>query len=141
MERNYDFPAISGKEELIDIPQDIVKKMSTDSSVFYQLGLAVRTGNLSKELGTKKCGNICRWLTTGEAILFLWVSKHGLEGELLDRLKIIASFVVQVYHHMYYEIKVKHGIIDGPNHVLTQLRLIRHQPRVVQDIVLPIARK
>ena len=36
---------------------------------------------------------------------------------------------------------MKHGIIDGPNHVLTQLRLIRHQPEVVQDIVIPIAMK
>lgn len=143
MERNYEFMAIPGLEELMAIPQDVVKNMSTDSSVFYQLGLAVRTGKLSKELGTKKSGNIChsRWLTTGEAILFLWVSHHGLEGELLDRLRIIATFVVQVYHHMYFEIKVKHGIIDGPNHVLTQLRLIKQQPKVVQDIVLPIARK
>ena len=143
MKRNYEFEAIPGLEELLAIPQDVVKNMSTNSSVFYQLGLAVRTGKLSKELGTKKSGNIChsRWLTTGEAVLFLWVSHHGLEGELLERLRIIATFVVQVYHHMYYEIKVKHGIIDGPNHVLTQLRQIKQQPQVVQDIVVPIARK
>ena len=69
------------------------------------------------------------------------MSENGLEGELLYRLEIITTFVVQVYHHMYYEIKVKHGIIDGPNHVLTQLRLIRQQPKVVQDIVVPIAMK
>ena len=143
MERNYNFKPIPGLEELMDIPQDIVKNMSTDSSIFYQLGLAVKSGMLSKQLGTKKCGNIChsRWLTTGEALLFLWVSEHGLEGELLERLEIITTFVVQVYHHMYYEIKVKHGIIDGPNHVLTQLRLITQQPEVVQDILIPITMK
>ena len=104
MERNYNFKPIPGLEELLDIPQDSVKKMSTDSSIFYQRGLAVRSGKLCKQLGTKKSGNIChsRWLTTGEAVIFLWVSKHGLEGELLYRLEIITTFVVQVYHHMYY---------------------------------------
>ena len=44
MKRNYEFEAIPGLEELLAFPQDIVKNMSTDSSVFYQLGLAVRTG-------------------------------------------------------------------------------------------------
>ena len=104
MERNYNFKPIPGLEELLDIPQDIVKNMSTDSSIFYQLGLAVRSEKLYKQLGTKKSGNIChsRWLTTGEAVIFLWVSEHGLEGDLLYRLEIITTFVVQVYHHMYY---------------------------------------
>ena len=53
MERNYNFKPIPGLEELLDIPQDIVKNMSTDSSIFYQLGLAVRSGKLSKHTGRR----------------------------------------------------------------------------------------
>ena len=87
------------------------------------------------------CGNLChsRWVTTGEAILFLWVSKHGLEGELEERLKVIVTFTLQVYHQMFFQIKVLHSIDNGPRHVLTQLKLIRQQPQEVQDIVMPYA--
>ena len=46
---------------------------------------------------------------------------------------------VQVYHQMFFEIKVKHTLDQGPRHVLTQLQLIRQQPKEVQVIVLPYA--
>ena len=77
-ERNYKFKPNPGLEELLDILQDIVKNMSTDSSIFYQLVMGVRSGKLSKQLGTKKSGNICHshWLTTGEAVIFLWMSEQ-----------------------------------------------------------------
>ena len=142
MERNFNFKVIPGLEDLLFIPQDIVERMSSDSSIFYQLGIAVRTGKLSQELASKKCGNLVhsRWLTTGEALLFLWMSHHGLEGEVLKKLELIVTFVVQVYQHMYFEIKVKHAIVNGPGHILTQLRLLRQQPKEVIDIVAPFAR-
>ena len=86
--------------------------MSTDQSIFYQLGKAARAGKLSKELGAMKCGNLVhsRWVTTAEAFIFLWFSEHGLQGELLDRLEMIVTFVVQVHHQLYFDIKVSKHI-------------------------------
>ena len=45
-----------------------------------------------------KCGNLVhsRWVATAEAFIFLWFSEHGLQEELLDRLEMIVTFVVQV---------------------------------------------
>ena len=95
---------IPGLEELVKIAANVVAGMSTDQSLFYQLGL----GSNSPELGAKKCRAQVhsRWVTTAEAFLFLWFSDHGLEGELLQRLEIIVTFIVQVYHHIYFKIKV-----------------------------------
>ena len=41
---------------------------------------------------------------------------------------------------MYFEIKIKLDIVNGPGHILTQLRLLRQQPKEVIDIVAPFAR-
>ena len=108
LRRVYKRKPIPGLEELVKIAANVVAGMSTDQSLFYQLGLAARSGELSPELGAKKCGALVhsRWVTTAEVFLFLWFSDHGLEGELLQRLEIIVTFIVQVYHHMYFKIKV-----------------------------------
>ena len=84
-------------------------KMSTDSSLCYQLLLAIHSGVLTKELGSRLCGKIChsRWLTTGEAIMLLWMSFHGLSGEILRVFKLIVTFVCQVTFPMFFEIKVQ----------------------------------
>ena len=139
MERNYEFPPIEGLEELIDIPQDIVNSMSTDASICYQLVKAVTSGRLSERLAGMKCGKQChsRWITTGEAILILWMCKHELTGDTLDTLKLLVTFLVQVYFPMFFKIKVKHSIQDGPYHVLSLLNLVRQQNAIVKHTVEP----
>ena len=111
--------------------------MSKDSSLFYQLGMAIRSGNLPLELGNKKCGTLVhsRWLTTGTAILLLYCSHHGLDSVEEKKLTLLAKFTVQVYHQMYWDIKVKHSIIDAPRHILTSLDLLRKQEPQVKEIV------
>ena len=65
------------------------------------------------------------------------MSEHGLDGELEEMLLTFVTFTVQVYHQMFFLIKVLHNVKHGPRHVLTLLQLVRRQPEVVQDIVLP----
>ena len=38
---------------------------------------------------------------------------------------------------MYWEIKVKHSIVDAPRHILASLELLRNQDSVVRDVVTP----
>ena len=127
LERNYNFKPIPGLLPLHPIPSDVVSKMNNDSSLFYQLGMAIREGKLSKELGNRKCGTLVHshWVTTGNAILLLKCSHHGMSEEDEKTLKLLATFTLQVYHHMFWEIKVKHSIVEGPRHFLTQLSLLR----------------
>ncbi len=138
MKRNFHFKAIPGLEDLREIPSNVVEKMSNDDSLFYQLGLAIRSGVLSKELENRKVGTLVhsQWLTTALAIGMLWVRDHGLEGQELRVFEMITTYAFQVYHHMFFEIMVLHGIVHAPYHVLTLLRLVRQHPKEVIDIVM-----
>ena len=67
----------------------------------------------------------------------MWESDHGLEGELLERLRTLVTFIVTVYCPMWFQIKVKHSWLEGPRHVLYELSLYRLQSPQVQEIILP----
>ena len=76
MKRKVNFDPIPGLEPLIDIPDDIVKKMSTDSSVCYRLLCSLRAGSIDPTLVNVQCGALChsRWLTLGEATMLLYMA-------------------------------------------------------------------
>ena len=67
----------------------------------------------------------------------LWTRVHGLQGETLDIFELIIQFVLQSYFKLYFDIKVKHSLVDGPYHVVTALRITRTLPKKVKDIVSP----
>ena len=134
---NYKFKALPGGEDLIDLPDDIVKTLSTDQHNCYLLVKAIKSGNLSRDLANKKGGpiNQARWLTTGQALLMLWVREHKFHGETLRNFEHIVNFVVQSYFKLYFDIKVKNHLVFGPIHILTSLRIFRTQPKEVQDAI------
>ncbi|KAG0714082.1 hypothetical protein GWK47_001678 [Chionoecetes opilio] len=55
--------------------------------------------------------------------------KHGPIGKELNTLEILVKHSLQVYFKLYYDIKVHHRLEDGPKHILTQLRVMRSQPK------------
>ena len=140
--RKYDFKKVDLGPELIVLPEKIVKDLSTDQNLLYQLTTAVRTGNLPREVALRKGGAMVhsRWLTFAEHILQLWMSDHGLTGELLERLETIVTYIVSVYVPMWFQIKVRHSWIEGPRHVLTHLQLLKLQSPEVQNILIPYIR-
>ena len=139
IKRRTTFEPIPGLEPVIEIPQDIVQKMSTDSSVCYKLLGCIRAGTLDPCLVNVQCGALChsRWLTFGEAIMLLYMSDHGLSGEVYRNFILIVKYVTQVYFPVWFDVKVKHSIVDGPYHILTLLRLVRQQSEEVREIVTP----
>ncbi|KAG0727952.1 hypothetical protein GWK47_033539 [Chionoecetes opilio] len=76
-----------------------------------------------------------RWLTTSQSLVYMWTRKHGLTGKELNTLEILVKYCLQVYFKLYYDIKVHHKLEDGPKHILTQLRVMRSQPKKVQTAV------
>ena len=142
LKRVLTFEPIPGIEELVEIPDDVVRNMSTDSSQCYRLLCALRDGCLSQTLANMRCGSLChaRWLTLGEAIMMLYMSEHGLDGEVYRKFILIVKYVSQVYFQIWFDIKVKHSIVDGPYHILTLLRLVRQQSEEVREIVIPYVR-
>ena len=111
--------------------------MSSDAKVAYKICKSVMAGDLSEDLRYIQIGplNHSRWLTTETRILYLWTRKHGLTGKSLQTLEIQAKFALQSYFKLYFDIKVRNKMKDGPNHILTQLRILRCQPEEVRDIV------
>ena len=56
---NPNFKALPGGEDLISIPDQILKTMSTDQKTSYTLVQAVKKGILPKEMEEMLCGPIC----------------------------------------------------------------------------------
>ena len=142
MEVNPDFKALSGGPDLIPLPDEIISGLSTDACICYKYCQCIRTGNLPQQLADLRPGPIVhsRWLTTGEALLFLWTRKHGLTGKNLKNLETLVRFCVDCYFQLFFDIKVKHELIHGPSHVLTQVRILQTLPKEVKRIITPYVR-
>ena len=65
-----DFRALPGGEELIRIPEEVLKTMSTDQRISYSLVEAVKKGILPEELQEILCGPLChaRFITISFAM-------------------------------------------------------------------------
>ena len=142
MERNFSFSALQEKEPVVNLDEDIVKELSTDQKYSHRIMKAIHTGNLDMDLACMSPGTIChsRWLTTANTFCLMWVSKHGLKGKLLTRLRDIVSFIVQVYYPCWFKIKVCHSWVDGPDNVLYELSCLRTQKKSVRDVVEKVVR-
>ena len=83
------------------------------------------------------CGAMChaRWLTTAQRLLFLWTRKHGLTGHNLKVLELLVRFCLEFYFKIYFDLKVKHRLVDAPYHILTQLRILKTLPKKLRDAV------
>ena len=81
-----------------------------------------------------------RWLTTANLFCDWWCSRHGLQEELLERLREIVDFIVNVYYPCWFRIKLPHSWIDGPSNILFKLSCLKTQPKVMQLTVMPTVR-
>lgn len=137
MEYNPSFKALPEGEDLIGIPKKVLEKMSTDQKSCYKLVEAVKAGHLPPGMQEMLPGkqSHARWLTTGQRLVFLWTRKHSLTGSNLKVLEMLVRFCIQWYFKLYFDIKVKHFIVDAPYHILTSLRILKTQPKKVRDSV------
>ena len=143
MEPNFDFKRIDMGPEVIKLREEVVRDLSRDQKVLYQRWCAVRSGVLTRDVALCKSGPIVhsRWVTTAETFIEMYQSDHGLEGELLQRLETIVTYIVTVYCPMWFEIKVKHSWLEGPRHILKELTLFHLQSPEVQSILEPTLRR
>ena len=137
MKYNPNFRALPSGEEFIQIPDEVVAKMSTDAKISYKLCHAVKSGSLPVDLQEIKCGPLshARWLTSGERLVYMWTRDHGLTGNDVKVLETLVKFCLEMYFKMYFDIKVKHNLVDAPHHIITMLRILRKQPKQVRDVV------
>ena len=65
----------------------------------------------------------------------MWVSFHFLTEKNFKNLRLVIEFIDGVYHFCWFQIKVKHPWLDGPRHVLFQLKQLKYQQEEVIAIV------
>ena len=135
LELNPAFESIMTSEELPPIPDEVAEDLSSDQKHSFQLGKAVRTGIMSLELDSKACGKMddARWLTIANRFLVLWTKKHDFEGENLENLQKIVTWIVGSYFPMWFCMKIHHHWINGPNHLLHQIVLWREHPELTME--------
>ena len=80
-------------------------------------------------------------MTCAQRLGFLWTKDHGLTGEPLRILRILVKFCITMYFKLFFDIKVRHLLTDAPYHILTSLRILKTQPKEVQDTVTFYVRK
>lgn len=138
LEINPSFASLFFPEPLTPC-DDIVKDLSTDQAYCYRITQAIRTGVLPTDLALLEIGPVShsRWLTTANRICRIWVSKHGLKGNDLKTLQLLVEYIVGVYYPCWFAIKSKFSWVEGPCHILLQLKLLKNQKKAVADIVLP----
>lgn len=143
LDRKTDFEPIPLLEPLVDISEDILKQMSTDSVVAWKILHSIVKGKLHPKVAALKCGKLAhsRWLTCGMRCMLLYMSKHDLGPDDTEVLKLIATWVTQVYLPMFFEIKVKHYITDGPCHLIKLFRLWQQQDARVKAASEPYLKK
>ena len=83
------FPAVSIEPDLISLPSDIVKNLSSDATfpTYGAMRYAVVACLEIWPRGKQATILHCRWLTTGSTFLDMYMKEHGFEGELLDLLR------------------------------------------------------
>ena len=100
----------------------------------------MKQGKLDDQLAKIICGELstARWCTTGEALLMLWMSDHGLTGETLRILEVLVRFTINVYFKLYFDIKAKHSIKDAPFHLVHMSELLAQQSDEVKAVVTEV---
>ena len=143
LEINDNFSKIDVGPALPELTDNIIKDLSTDQFYGYMIIKAIRTGVLPDRVAHLEIGPVShsRWLTTALRFLRIWISRHGLKGRQLQNLKLIVEFIVGVYMPNWFNVKVNHSWVEGPNHVLFQLGLLRSQRKKVLDMVVPTIKR
>ena len=119
------------------------KDLSDDQALLYDFTTAIRTGNVSPGLHSKKLGPMdhSRWLTLALRMCRLYISQNNLSGKDLRNLNLIVTFIVSHYAPMWFEIKFEPYYSNGRHHLLTSIKLFRSLPSTVKGIVEPYIRR
>ena len=74
--------------------------MSNDSQLMYHYCVAIETGNLDRNIASRRIGpcSTARWITFGTRILRLYVSKVNHNAHVAEIVERLASFIVNVYY-------------------------------------------
>ena len=125
-----------GGEPSFSVPETVLSELSTDQAYLYRVCYMVKTGRhdnyVLNGIGEH---NRARWLCTASRLCKALISKHGLNAEDSAKLRVLVTFVVDVYVPMWFQIRLKPHWTFGPIHFLNLLKMLRQQPADVLNII------
>lgn len=122
------------------LPEDIIKDLSTDQQYLYEMCHAIQSGKCSSSLQNKSPGTLVhsRFLTTANATLRLYVSTKKPSKEL----QTLVKFIITVYAPLWFQIKWKSNVADGPKHVFMMIKSIKeNMPKNLQSLLLDVVQR
>lgn len=127
------------------IPSDItcdsvtLKDLSTDQKYLLEICRAVSDGICPEDLASRHPGKLShsRWLTTANRILRLYISTDNANAEL----RILATYVAQVYAPMWFTIKQSPSCVNASRHLWKLIELSRCQPDKVKTVIHPVIQR
>ena len=119
MELKITFLAIKIGDAVQELPEAVIKDLSSDQHMLYLAWISVRTGKLRAELLSLTPGPVShsRWLTLALRILLLYMTDNKLKGKNKRNLQVLVSFLVTNYIPMWFTIK-KLGKAEQSSQVL-----------------------
>lgn len=127
-------PVVAFQKIECSLPEIVdYKNLSKDQRYLHDIAIAIDGGSCSQDLENRDPGPIShsRWLTTANRFLRLYISLQEPSENLIQ----IVKYILTVYVPMWFEIKTKSSIVDGPKHILECIKKCRNIPSKVQDVV------
>lgn len=109
------FEIFNGSTKLETLPLEVYNKLSNDQKYLYRIVNALVTGVFPDDLKRLKVGKLChsRWLTTASRICLLYASSENPS----ETLRILTSYVVDVYAPTWFQIKKNELAVHGPKNL------------------------
>ena len=120
------FDPVAGRVK--EIPEDIVKELSTDQKYLYEIALVVQNGpeHCPENLLTKEPGalNNARWNTLANRILRLYITKRIPS----PNLKRLVHFILNEYAPGWFQFKRYSTLNDGSKNIFYFVQLSEELP-------------
>ena len=140
---NRNFKTVTLGQPLIALPDKILKDLLTDQTYGYRIATAIRTGVLPENLINLEIGPVSHPNGSLQPTVSenCGSSFHFLTEKNFKNLRLIIEFTVGASYPCWFQIiltlarTVKHSWLDGPRHVLFQLKQLKYQKEEVIIIV------
>ena len=140
-EITVDFEPIVVGPGIQPVSEEVLKSLSEDQQFAYKICNVVRTGQGLETVDHYKTGVpfLSRWYTIANRLCILWITadKHQLSPEHLQKLRIYVEFITGWYLPVHFYIKQNPSYLDGPDHLLYAVQLLKYQRPEVLAIVWP----
>jgi hypothetical protein len=116
-----------------------VSNLSTDQQYLLDMCKAVSSGDCSQNLADKTPGKLhqARWLTTANRTLRLYVATD----EPSDNLVRIVVYIVKVYAFVWFSIRIRPSIVEGPRNLWRLMSSSRCLDEVTKNIIDPVIKR